>query len=30
MGVVDTGVCHVRFVKDPHGNAVILHQRYAP
>jgi catechol 2,3-dioxygenase-like lactoylglutathione lyase family enzyme len=30
MGVEDTGVCHMGFVKDPDGNVVILHRRYAP
>ena len=30
MGVEDTGVCHMGFVKDPDGNTVILHRRYAP
>jgi catechol 2,3-dioxygenase-like lactoylglutathione lyase family enzyme len=30
MGVVDTGVCHMGFVKDPDGNTVIFHRRYAP
>jgi catechol 2,3-dioxygenase-like lactoylglutathione lyase family enzyme len=30
MGTVDTGVCHRGFVKDPDGNTVILHRRYAP
>jgi len=30
MGTVDTGVCHMGFVKDPDGNTVILHRRYAP
>jgi catechol 2,3-dioxygenase-like lactoylglutathione lyase family enzyme len=30
VGVVDTGVCHMGFVKDPDGNTVILHRRYAP
>jgi catechol 2,3-dioxygenase-like lactoylglutathione lyase family enzyme len=30
MGTVDTGVCHMGFVKDPDGNVVILHRRYAP
>ncbi|MDH4101795.1 MAG: VOC family protein [Thermoleophilia bacterium] len=30
MGVEDTGVCHMGFVKDPDGNIVILHRRYAP
>jgi catechol 2,3-dioxygenase-like lactoylglutathione lyase family enzyme len=29
-GLVDTGVCHMGFVHDPDGNAVILHRRYAP
>ena len=27
---VDTGVCHMGFFKDPDGNVVILHRRYAP
>jgi predicted enzyme related to lactoylglutathione lyase len=26
----DSGVCHMGFVKDPDGNALILHHRYAP
>jgi catechol 2,3-dioxygenase-like lactoylglutathione lyase family enzyme len=30
IGVHDTGVCHMGFVKDPDGNTVILHRRYAP
>jgi predicted enzyme related to lactoylglutathione lyase len=30
MGIVDSGVCHMGFVKDPDGNVVILHRRYAP
>ena len=30
MGVEDTGVCHMGFVKDPDGNVLILHRRYAP
>jgi predicted enzyme related to lactoylglutathione lyase len=30
MGTVDTGVCHMGFVKDRDGNTVILHRRYAP
>jgi len=30
MGVDDTGVCHMGFVKDPDGNVLILHRRYAP
>lgn len=27
---VDTGVCHMAFFRDPDGNALILHRRYAP
>ena len=27
---VDTGVCHMGFFRDPDGNTVILHRRYAP
>jgi catechol 2,3-dioxygenase-like lactoylglutathione lyase family enzyme len=27
---VDTSVCHMGFFKDPDGNVVILHRRYAP
>jgi catechol 2,3-dioxygenase-like lactoylglutathione lyase family enzyme len=30
IGVDDTGVCHMGFVKDPDGNVLILHRRYAP
>jgi catechol 2,3-dioxygenase-like lactoylglutathione lyase family enzyme len=30
VGIDDTGVCHMGFVKDPDGNTVILHRRYAP
>ena len=30
IGVEDTGVCHMGFVKDPDGNVVILHRRYRP
>jgi catechol 2,3-dioxygenase-like lactoylglutathione lyase family enzyme len=26
---VDTGVCHMGFFKDPDGNVLILHRRYA-
>jgi len=26
----DTGVCHVAFFRDPDGNALALHRRYAP
>ena len=28
--VLDTGVCHMAFFKDPDGNALMLHRRYAP
>jgi catechol 2,3-dioxygenase-like lactoylglutathione lyase family enzyme len=27
---MDTGVCHFAFFKDPDGNALMLHRRYAP
>lgn len=30
IGVEDTGVCHMGFVKDADGNVLILHRRYAP
>jgi catechol 2,3-dioxygenase-like lactoylglutathione lyase family enzyme len=30
VGVEDTGVCHMGFVRDPDGNTLILHRRYAP
>ena len=30
LGIEDTGVCHMGFVKDPDGNVVILHRRYGP
>lgn len=30
IGVEDTGVCHMGFVKDLDGNVLILHRRYAP
>ena len=26
----DSGSCHMAFLKDPDGNALILHRRYAP
>jgi catechol 2,3-dioxygenase-like lactoylglutathione lyase family enzyme len=29
-GIVDSGVCHFAFFKDPDGNALMLHRRYAP
>ena len=28
--VYDSGVCHMAFFKDPDGNALMLHNRYAP
>jgi catechol 2,3-dioxygenase-like lactoylglutathione lyase family enzyme len=28
--ILDTGVCHMTFFKDPDGNALMLHRRYAP
>ena len=30
VGIVDSGVCHMGFVKDLDGNVLILHRRYAP
>ena len=30
MGIEDSGVCHMGFVKDLDGNVLILHRRYAP
>ena len=30
MGIQDSGVCLMGFVKDPDGNVVILHRRYSP
>jgi catechol 2,3-dioxygenase-like lactoylglutathione lyase family enzyme len=29
-GILDTGVCHMAFFRDPDGNALMLHRRYAP
>ncbi len=29
IGIEDSGVCLMGFVKDPDGNVVILHRRYA-
>jgi predicted enzyme related to lactoylglutathione lyase len=26
----DTGVCHMAIFKDPDGNQLMLHRRYAP
>jgi predicted enzyme related to lactoylglutathione lyase len=28
--VIDSGVCHIAGFRDPDGNALILHRRYAP
>lgn len=28
--IFDTGVCHMAFFSDPDGNALMLHNRYAP
>jgi predicted enzyme related to lactoylglutathione lyase len=28
--IFDTGVCHMAFLRDPDGNALMLHHRYAP
>ena len=28
--VYDSGVCHMAFFRDPDGNALLLHHRYAP
>jgi len=30
IGIEDSGVCHMGFVKDTDGNVLILHRRYAP
>jgi catechol 2,3-dioxygenase-like lactoylglutathione lyase family enzyme len=30
IGIDDSGVCHMGFVKDLDGNVLILHRRYAP
>ena len=27
---IDTGVCHMAFFRDPDGNILMLHRRYAP
>jgi catechol 2,3-dioxygenase-like lactoylglutathione lyase family enzyme len=29
LGIEDSGVCHMGYVKDPDGNVLILHRRYA-
>lgn len=28
--IFDSGVCHMGFFRDPDGNALMLHHRYAP
>ena len=28
--ILDSGVCHMAFFRDPDGNALMLHRRYAP
>jgi catechol 2,3-dioxygenase-like lactoylglutathione lyase family enzyme len=30
MDDIDSGVCHMGYFKDPDGNMLILHHRYAP
>jgi predicted enzyme related to lactoylglutathione lyase len=30
MDTMDTGVCHMAHFRDPDGNALMLHHRYAP
>ena len=30
IGIQDSGVCHMGFLKDPDGNVLILHRRYKP
>ena len=30
IGIEDSGLCHMGFVKDPDGNVLILHRRYSP
>jgi catechol 2,3-dioxygenase-like lactoylglutathione lyase family enzyme len=30
IGIEDSGVCQMGFVRDPDGNVLILHRRYAP
>jgi predicted enzyme related to lactoylglutathione lyase len=30
MSAFDTGVCHMAILRDPDGNQLILHRRYAP
>ena len=28
--IIDSGVCHMAYFRDPDGNALMLHHRYAP
>ena len=28
--IFDSGVCHMAFFRDPDGNQLVLHRRYAP
>jgi predicted enzyme related to lactoylglutathione lyase len=30
MATFDTGVCHMALMRDPDGNQILLHRRYAP
>jgi predicted enzyme related to lactoylglutathione lyase len=30
QSTIDSGVCHIAGFKDPDGNSLILHRRYAP
>jgi catechol 2,3-dioxygenase-like lactoylglutathione lyase family enzyme len=30
IGIEDSGVCRMGFVKDPDGNVLIFHRRYVP
>jgi len=30
QGIIDSGVCHIAGFRDPDGNALMLHHRYAP
>jgi catechol 2,3-dioxygenase-like lactoylglutathione lyase family enzyme len=30
MGIEDSGVCHMGFIRDLDGNVIILHRRYVP
>ena len=30
LGIEESGICHLGFIKDPDGNVLILHRRYAP